>query len=83
MRQKNHAKNKKASDSQKKLLLFKQKTREKFSHLTSRFDRITKAAIGKQRQKFDPRVEESRWGGLAGGNVLLRTGKAIPGWRKN
>jgi hypothetical protein len=65
-----------------KEILFKNKMKDKFAFVGTKLGKMTKASIGKQRDKFDPKVHKAKGGVVLPGNIVRISGKAIPSWRQ-
>ena len=52
-----------------------------FAYVDSKLTETTKATLGRQRDKFDPRILPHRDAATFGGSVTRTSGRAIPNWR--
>ena len=65
---------------QKRKSEFREKMRDKFSRVGTRVHKMTRATVGKRREKFDPTVHQARGGVVLPGNLIRVSGKGSPSW---
>jgi hypothetical protein len=68
-------------DKQRREQMFKNKMKDKYSNVDTRFYKTTKAMVAKRRDKFDPETDTAKGGVVLAGNLVRVSGKAIPNWR--
>lgn len=61
---------------------FREKMKDKFAFVGTKFGKMTKASMGKQRDKFDASIQKPKGGVVLPGNIVRISGKAIPHWRQ-
>lgn len=61
---------------------YKLKKMEKLDSMDPKLEEKTEGYMQKERKKHDPQKDKSRMANTMGGNVLFRTTRAVPEWRK-
>ncbi len=61
---------------------YKLKKMEKLEAMEPKLEAKTEGYIQKERKKYDPKIDKGRKAETMGGNVLYRTTRAVPEWRK-